>query len=175
MGEGRDGPSNSPLPKVLVRSEEESLKFTTNQLKEEYLSVSPSVTRTSQRATFILPRALHLTPIGTIVPEDCDLLTASLFPESVCPDHQEKVPTPVSSPSPVVTRDAVVVTRDAVVVTKGTVVVTRHAVVVTRDAVVVTRDAVVATRVTVVVTRVTVVVTSDAVVVTRDYVTKDAV
>ena len=26
MGEGRDGPSHSPLPKVLVRSEEESLK-----------------------------------------------------------------------------------------------------------------------------------------------------
>jgi len=39
MGEGRDGPSRSPLPKVLVRSEEESLKLNRSQVKEEYLQV----------------------------------------------------------------------------------------------------------------------------------------
>jgi hypothetical protein len=52
MGEGRDGPSHSPLPKVLVRSEEESLKspevcFPNGcdmdleaRLKEDYLEAS---------------------------------------------------------------------------------------------------------------------------------------
>jgi len=37
MGEGRDGPSHCPLPKVLVRSEEEALKSTINQSNKEYL------------------------------------------------------------------------------------------------------------------------------------------
>jgi len=39
MGEGENGPSYCPLSKVLVRSEEESLKLTTSRLKEEYLPV----------------------------------------------------------------------------------------------------------------------------------------
>ena len=37
MGEGRDGSSHSPLPKVLGRSEEESLQLSMNHWKEEYL------------------------------------------------------------------------------------------------------------------------------------------
>ena len=40
MGEGRDGPSHSPLPKVVVRSEEESLKLNLNQ---ENLAMKPNI------------------------------------------------------------------------------------------------------------------------------------
>ena len=59
MGEGRDGPSHSPLPKVLVRSEEEALKLTINRMKEEYLPVEalPVSDESPPRAIFILPRA----------------------------------------------------------------------------------------------------------------------
>jgi len=35
MGEGSDGSSHCPLPKVVVRSEEESLKLNINQLEED--------------------------------------------------------------------------------------------------------------------------------------------
>jgi len=39
MGEGRNGPSHCPLPKVLVQSEVESLKLNRSQLNEEYLPI----------------------------------------------------------------------------------------------------------------------------------------
>ena len=39
MGEGRDGPSHCPLPKVLVRSEEESLQLNITQSNKEYLPI----------------------------------------------------------------------------------------------------------------------------------------
>jgi len=99
MGEGRDGPSHCPLPKVLVRSEEESLKLNRSQLTEEHLPVValPVTDESSLSAIFIFPRARHLTPIGTIISEDCDLLTAWLFLESVYPDQVTSVPVPAST------------------------------------------------------------------------------
>ena len=51
----------------------------------------------SLSATFTIPRAIHLTPIGTIIPEDCDLLTARLFPESVYPDQATSISGPAST------------------------------------------------------------------------------
>ena len=74
---------------------------TTNQLNEEYLQpvAALQVPDESSQQPIILTRALHLTPIGIIIPEECDLLTACLFPESVYPNHHEMEPTPVSSPS----------------------------------------------------------------------------
>jgi len=100
MDEGGNGPSHCPLPKVLVRSEGESLELTTSQLTEEYLPVVafPVPDESLLREVLILSRSLHLTPIGTIISEDCDLLTACLFPESVYPD-QATEPTSVSAPA----------------------------------------------------------------------------
>jgi len=48
MGEGRDGPSNCPLPKVLVRSEEESQKTDLNKptSKEDVETLTLTLTLT---------------------------------------------------------------------------------------------------------------------------------
>jgi len=98
MGEGGNGSSHRPLTKVLVRSEEESLKLNKSQLNEEYLPlvVLLFTDKSSLREIFIFPRALLHTLIGTIISENCDLLTACLFPESVYPYHQAIDPTSIS-------------------------------------------------------------------------------
>jgi len=90
MGEGRDGPSHSPLPKVVVWSEEESLKLNVNQGKEEYLPMValPPTDESSRWADYISTKSLYRTPIGIIMPIDSDLLTALLFPESVYPNDK---------------------------------------------------------------------------------------
>jgi len=87
-----------PFPRCWYGQKKKSLKLTINQVKEEYLPVEalPVPDESPLKATFVFSRALHLTPIGTIIPEDCDLLTACLFPESVYP-HQATEPTSVSS------------------------------------------------------------------------------
>ena len=49
MGEGRDGPSHCPLPKVLVRSEEESLKLTVNKNNQILCSSVSESTKTREK------------------------------------------------------------------------------------------------------------------------------
>jgi len=99
--EGRNGTSHCPLPKVVVWSEEESLKLSINQWHEEYLPMVslPVPDESSSRATFIFPRSFYRTPIEIIIPDKCDLLTAWLFPESVYPKNKAIEPTPISTPA----------------------------------------------------------------------------
>jgi len=82
MGEGGNVPFHCPLPKMLVLSEEESLKLNINQRKENSVAL-PVPDKSSQWATYICNKSLYLTPIGIIIPDDCDLLTVLLFPDSV--------------------------------------------------------------------------------------------
>jgi len=58
-----------------------------NQWKEDYLPTValPASDESSLRATYISPKSLYRTPIRSIIPDYCDLLTALLFPESVYP------------------------------------------------------------------------------------------
>ena len=96
MGEGRDGPSHCPLPKVVVWSEEESLKLNVNQWKEDYVAL-PVPDESSLWTNYISSKSLYLTPIG-IIPDDCDLLTALLFPDSVYPKDKAIETTIISNP-----------------------------------------------------------------------------
>jgi len=72
-----------------------------SQWTEEYLPTValPVPDESSLRATYIIPRSLYRTPIGSIIPDSCDLLTAWLFPESVYPNDKAIEPTPISTPA----------------------------------------------------------------------------
>jgi len=71
-----------------------------NQWNEDYHSIValPIPDEFSLRTTYISTKFPFLTPIGIIIPDDCDLLTAWLFPESVYPNDKAIEPTPISNP-----------------------------------------------------------------------------
>jgi len=84
MVEGGNGPSHRPLPKVLLRSKEESLKLNMRQWIEDYLPIValPVSDESSLRATYVVTKSLYRAPIE-IIPDDCELLTVWLFSDLV--------------------------------------------------------------------------------------------